>query len=68
MDDIVFRPLRILKHISKRMRNLGSSIIKHRLQKSTDPRVRELADNIIEAQVREIAEMKGLIKDFASSR
>ncbi|MBX3697094.1 MAG: DUF305 domain-containing protein [Dokdonella sp.] len=30
----------------------------------SDPRVRELADGIIEAQVREIAEMKDLIKDL----
>ncbi len=29
-----------------------------------DPRVRELADGIIEAQVREIGEMKGLIADI----
>nr|WP_319023306.1 DUF305 domain-containing protein [Alteriqipengyuania flavescens] len=30
----------------------------------TDPRVRELADSIIEAQVKEIAEMKLLIEDI----
>jgi uncharacterized protein (DUF305 family) len=29
-----------------------------------DPRVRELADGIIEAQVKEIAEMKALIADL----
>lgn len=32
-----------------------------------DPRVRELADQIIEAQVREIAEMKQLISDLESN-
>lgn len=30
----------------------------------TDPRVRKLADAIIEAQRREIGEMEGLIRDF----
>jgi hypothetical protein len=30
----------------------------------SDPRVRDLADGIIESQVREIAEMKALIKDI----
>jgi hypothetical protein len=34
----------------------------------TDTRVRQLADNIIEAQVREIDEMKGLIKDLERNR
>ncbi|OJY88076.1 MAG: DUF305 domain-containing protein [Lysobacterales bacterium 63-13] len=33
----------------------------------SDPRVRELADGIIEAQVREIDEMKTLIKDIEGS-
>lgn len=33
-----------------------------------DPRVRELADGIIEAQVREIAEMQALIEDLEASR
>lgn len=32
-----------------------------------DPRVRELADDIIEAQVREIGEMKALIKDLEAN-
>lgn len=32
-----------------------------------DPRVRELEDQIIEAQVREIAEMKQLISDLESN-
>lgn len=36
--------------------------------KITDPRVRELADGIIETQRREIAEMKGLIADLESRR
>lgn len=34
----------------------------------TDPRVRKLADGIIEAQVREIGEMKQLIGDLESRR
>lgn len=32
-----------------------------------DPRVRELADGIIEAQVKEINEMKSLIADLEAS-
>lgn len=34
----------------------------------TDPRVRKLADGIIEVQVREIAEMKALIADLESKK
>ena len=34
----------------------------------TDPRVRKLADEIIEAQRQEIAEMKALIKDLESKQ
>lgn len=34
----------------------------------TDPRVRKLADGIIEAQRREIAEMEALIKDLEEKR
>ena len=34
----------------------------------SDPRVRKLADGIIEAQRREIGEMKALIKDLESKR
>ena len=33
-----------------------------------DPRVRKLADEIIEAQEREISEMKELIKDLESKK
>lgn len=33
----------------------------------SDPRVRDLADNIIQAQVREIAEMKLLLEDIAEN-
>lgn len=34
----------------------------------TDPRVRKLADGIAETQVREIAEMKALIRDISQRR
>ena len=34
----------------------------------TDPRVRKLADGIIEAQVREIAKMKALVAELEAKR
>ena len=40
------------------------AILTSRNAQITDPRVRELADGIIEAQVREIGEMKALIADL----
>lgn len=40
------------------------AILTSRRAEITDPRVRDLADGIIEAQVREIAEMKQLIEDL----
>ena len=40
------------------------AIMTSRRAEITDPRVRQLADEIIEAQVREIDEMKGLINDL----
>jgi uncharacterized protein (DUF305 family) len=35
---------------------------------NTDPRVRELADQIIESQRKEIAEMKALIEELEQKR
>jgi uncharacterized protein (DUF305 family) len=40
------------------------AILTSRRAHITDPRVRKLADGIIEAQVREIGEMKALIKEL----
>ncbi len=40
------------------------AILTSRRAHISDPRVRELADGIIEAQVKEIGEMKALIKDL----
>lgn len=43
------------------------AILTSRRAEITDPRVRDLADGIIGAQVREIAEMKQLIRDLERS-
>lgn len=43
------------------------AILTSRRARISDPRVRKLADGIIEAQVREIAEMQALIKDLEAS-
>ena len=44
------------------------AIMTSRRAELSDPRVRELADGIIEAQVREIAEMKALIAELETQQ
>ncbi len=44
------------------------AVLTSRRANISDPRVRRLADEIIEAQVREIDEMKGLIDDLEGGR
>jgi uncharacterized protein (DUF305 family) len=44
------------------------AILTSRRAHISDPRVRKLADGIIEAQVREIGEMKALIEDLEHAR
>ena len=56
IDDVAFMKS-MIPHHSIAINNARKSSI-------SDPRVRELADKIIEAQVREIAEMKLLIEDI----
>lgn len=58
VDDVAYMKAMIPHH--------SIAILTSRRAKITDPRVRELADEIIEAQVREIAEMERLIEDLES--
>ncbi len=44
------------------------AVLTSKRAKISDPRVRKLADGIIEAQVREIGEMKTLIDDLKHKR
>ncbi|MCF8470409.1 MAG: DUF305 domain-containing protein [Parvibaculum sp.] len=56
VDDVSYMKAMIPHH--------SIAIMTSRRAHISDPRVRELADGIIEAQVREIAEMKRLIADL----
>ena len=56
VDDVSYMKAMIPHH--------SIAIMTSRRAEITDPRVRQLADEIIEAQVREIDEMKGLINDL----
>ncbi|PKQ06182.1 MAG: DUF305 domain-containing protein [Alphaproteobacteria bacterium HGW-Alphaproteobacteria-12] len=56
VDDVSYMKAMIPHH--------SIAILTSRRAQISDPRVRELADGIIEAQVREIAEMKRLIADL----
>ena len=56
VDDVSYMKAMIPHH--------SIAIMTSRRAHISDPRVRELADGIIEAQVREIAEMKHLIADL----
>ncbi len=59
IDDVSFMKSMIPHHSIAINNSVNASI--------SDPRVRELADKIIEAQVREIAEMKLLIADIGQN-
>lgn len=56
VDDVSYMKAMIPHH--------SIAIMTSRRAQITDPRVRQLADEIIDAQVREIDEMKGLIADL----
>jgi uncharacterized protein (DUF305 family) len=60
VDDVAYMRAMIPHH--------SIAILTSRRAKITDPRVRKLADGIIEAQVREIGEMKALIRDLDARR
>lgn len=60
VDDVSFMKAMIPHHSIAIMTSTRAQI--------KDPRVRKLADQIIEAQVREIAEMKALIRDLQAQR
>jgi hypothetical protein len=60
VDDIDYMEAMIPHH--------SITVLTSRRARITDPRVRELADEIIEAQLREIDEMKRLIADLRSDR
>ena len=59
VDDVSYMKAMIPHH--------SIAILTSRRAHIRDPRVRELADSIIEAQVREIGEMKRLIADLESN-
>ncbi|ODN70088.1 DUF305 domain-containing protein [Methylobrevis pamukkalensis] len=56
VDDVAYMKAMIPHH--------SIAIMTSERARITDPRVRELADEILEAQVREIGEMKALIADL----
>jgi len=60
VDDVSYMRAMIPHHSIALMTNTRARI--------TDPRVRKLADGIAETQVREIAEMKPLIRDIDARR
>lgn len=60
VDDVSYMKAMIPHH--------SIAIMTSKRARITDTRVRKLADSIIEAQVREIGEMKGLIADLEQNR
>lgn len=60
VDDVAYMKAMIPHH--------SIAILTSERAKISDPRVRKLADQIIESQRREIAEMKALIKDLEARR